>query len=382
MVECVKGKGWRVRASYVDAAGIRHQKSKAWFARKKDAQEWEREFVQENAGAPENADTMTVAELLTQYLKLREPVISPNTYYGYENCARRLTAHLGDIPIRQLNRLRIESAYADMCCDVTPTGKPIRAATIAYAHRVLKAALNYAVDCDVLKKNPASGAKLPEDTDPFKAQTIASKDAEGLLLRLREHDSQLYIIVLLELIYGMRRGEALGLRWQDIDFAAERIHINGQYTLGEDHKPVWKSKAKTKSSRRDLVLVKFVGDELRCIRAAFPREYVPYYVCELDGELPSPNAISHRWKKFSTDCGFPGVRMHDLRHSSAMMMIQAGADLVTVMSTLGHSKLETTQRYLSEDFETSAQVANQIVSDIFRHNERAGEKQYKNAKSC
>lgn len=181
-----------------------------------------------------------MAELLTQYLKLREPVISPNTYYGYENCARRITAYLGDVPIRQLNRLRIESAYADMRNDVTPNGKPIRAATSAYTHRVLKAALNYAVDCDILRKNPATGARLPEDTDPFKAQTIVSKDAEGLLMRLRQHDSQLYIVVLLELIYGMRRGEALGLRWQDIDFASGRIHISGQYTVRADHKPEWK----------------------------------------------------------------------------------------------------------------------------------------------
>ena len=132
--------------------------------------------------------------------------------------------------------------------DVTPNGKPIRAATIAYAHRVLKAALNYAVDCDILRKNPAAGARLPEDTDPFKAQTIASKDAEGLLMRLRQHDSQLYIVVLLELIYGMRRGEALGLRWQDIDFTNGRIHISGQYTVGADHKPEWKPQAKTEAA--------------------------------------------------------------------------------------------------------------------------------------
>lgn len=365
MVEFIKGKGWRARASYVDAAGNRHQKSKSWFARKKDAQEWESEYIKSNAGIPTDADTLTVGELLMQYLRLREPVISPNTYYGYQNCVQRITAHLGDVLVRRLNRLQIESAYADMRHDVTPHGKPIRAATIAYAHRVLKAALNYAIDCDILRKNPAVGAHLPEDTEPFKAKTIACRDAEGMLMRLREHDSQLYIVVLLELIYGMRRGEALGLRWQDIDFPAERIHICGQYTVGINHKPEWKPQAKTKSSRRDLVLVKFVSDELQAIRTAFPHNYSPYYVCELDGQLPSPNAISHRWKKFASICGFPGVRMHDLRHSSAMMMIQAGADLVTVMSTLGHSKLETTQRYLSEDFEVSARVANQVVSNIF-----------------
>ena len=119
---------------------------------KKDAQEWESEYIKSNAGIPPDANTLTVGELLMQYLRLREPVISPNTYYGYQNCVQRITAHLGDVLVRRLNRLQIESAYADMRHDVTPHGKPIRAATIAYAHRVLKAALNYAVDCDILRK--------------------------------------------------------------------------------------------------------------------------------------------------------------------------------------------------------------------------------------
>lgn len=60
-----------------------------------------------------------------------------------------------------------------------------------------------------------------------------------------------------------------------------------------------------------------------------------------------------------------------------MMMIQAGADLVTVMSTLGHSKIETTQRYLSEDFEVSARVANQVISNIFDHTTPQEKKQKK-----
>lgn len=297
MVEFIKGKDWRARASYIDAAGQCHQKSKSWFSRKRDALEWEAAYIRENEGAPPDADTLIVDALIENYLQLRKPVISPNTYYGYQNCAQRISTHLGGILVRRLNRLHIEAAYAAMKQDTTPNGRPIRIATIAYAHRVLKAALNYAVDCEIISKNPAIGARLPEDTEPFKAKTISSQDAEGMLMRLRLHDSQLYIVVLIELIYGTRRGETLGLRWQDIDFAAERIHICGQYTLGEDHKLDWKPQAKTRSSRRDLVMVKFVADELLAIRSAFPQGYVPYYVCELDGNLLSPNAISQPVEK-------------------------------------------------------------------------------------
>lgn len=365
MVEFVKGKGWRARASFVDAGGARHQKLKSWFPRKKDALEWEATYIRDNSGSPADADTITIGTLVRTYISLREPVVSPNTYYGYLSCAARIEKHIGNVPVRKLNRLYLEAAYAEMMQDKTPNGRPIRVGTVAYAHRLLKAALNYAVECDIIQRNPAAGAKLPEEVAPFKAQTIAASDAEKVLMQLRAYDSQLYIVVLIELVYGTRRGETLGLRWQDIDFEGERIHISGQYTYGKDHKPEWKPKAKTQKSRRSLVMVKYIADELHAIRAAFPRDYIPYYVCELQGELPTPTAISHRWKKFAARVGFPGVRMHDLRHSSAMLMIQAGADLVTVMSTLGHTKIETTQRYLSADYTVSARVANDVVTEIF-----------------
>ena len=244
-------------------------------------------------------------------------------------------------------------------------GKPIRAGTVAYAHRVLKAACNYAVECKLLTDNPCSKVMLPRDDEPFVPSILGAEQAHSVLTLLAGHDGQLYLVVLLCVVYGLRRGEALGLRWSDIDFENEIITVAGQYTYDGEEKPVWKPKLKTSKSRRTLYLVPYIREELLAVRAAFPKDRIVQYVCELDGVLPTPNAITKRWENFRAKYGFDQVRVHDLRHSAATMLIKSGADLNTVKNMLGHTKIETTERYLHTDFETAAAAAQKVVAGIF-----------------
>lgn len=94
------------------------------------------------------------------------------------------------------------------------------------------------------------------------------------------------------------------------------------------------------------------------------------YICNLDGGVPSSNAISHRWKKFIEMIGYPGVRYHDLRHSSAMMIIRSNTNVETVKNILGHSKLETTERCLHFDYEISQVATENVVNTIFQNKKK------------
>ena len=358
--------GWAARASWYDEAGNRKRKMKTGFATKKGAQEWERQYIEKHAGRPADADTMTVQQLLEAYIEAcRMRGRAPNTIRGYQECASLLNRELGAVPISKLNRILVETAYANLSRLSTKKGKLLRRGTIAYAHRVLKAACNYAIDSKLMQDNPCNKAVLPQDTEPFHAAVIKSDDARMILEALPDYDGQLYLVILLCVIYGLRRGEALGLRWADIDFTNDTITIAGQYTYGENGKPVWAPALKTSSSHRVVYLVPYLKDVLQMVRSAFPRDRIVQYVCELDGKLPSPNAITRRWYAFRQKYGYARVRIHDLRHSAAMMMIKGGADLNTVKNVLGHTKIETTQRYLHEDFVTAAAASKTVIDGIF-----------------
>lgn len=358
--------GWSARASWYDEAGNRKRKLKTGFPTKKAALEWERQYIESHAGRPADADTMTVHQLLIAYIeacKLRGR--AANTIRGYEDCAALLDRELGPVPISKLNRISVETAYANLRKAKSKKGTPLRRGTIAYAHRVLKAACNYAIDSKLMQSNPCNKAILPQDVEPFCASVIKADDARTILEILPNYDGQLYLVILLCVIYGLRRGEALGLRWADIDFDNDTITISGQYTYGEKGKPIWVPTLKTSSSHRVVYLVPYLKDVLLAVRKAFPRDRIVQYVCELDGKLPSPNAITRRWYTFRAKYGYDKVRIHDLRHSAAMMMIQGGADLNTVKNVLGHTKIETTQRYLHEDFDTAAAASKRVIEGIF-----------------
>ena len=358
--------GWSARASWYDEAGNRKRKLKTGFPTKKAALEWERQYIESHAGRPADADTMTVHQLLIAYIeacKLRGR--AANTIRGYEDCAALLDRELGPVPISKLNRISVETAYANLRKTTSKKGTLLRRGTIAYAHRVLKAACNYAIDSKLMQSNPCNKAILPQDVEPFCASVIKADDARTILEILPNYDGQLYLVILLCVIYGLRRGEALGLRWADIDFDNDTITISGQYTYGEKGKPIWVPTLKTSSSHRVVYLVPYLKDVLLAVRKAFPRDRIVQYVCELDGKLPSPNAITRRWYTFRAKYGYDKVRIHDLRHSAAMMMIQGGADLNTVKNVLGHTKIETTQRYLHEDFDTAAAASKRVIEGIF-----------------
>lgn len=365
MVEFVKDVGWCARASWQDSAGKRHRKYKRGFRLKREAEAWEKDYAEKHSNKPMDAETMTVSRLLDAYISVCEAAgRSTNTITGYHACEKRINRFLGDVPVSKLSKIVIETAYANMAKERI-NDKPVKISTIAYSHRVLKAACNYAIDSDIITKNPCYKAKLPQETRPFQAQTIQQTDAALMLQEIHEFDEQLYLVTLLCLIYGMRRGEALGLRWIDVDFDNDVIEINGQYTYGKDKKPEWTELLKTQTSHRKVFMVPYVRDVLSEVYNAFPKNRIAKYVCELDGALPSPTAITKRWDSFRKKNGYDGVRLHDLRHSSAMMMIQNGADLNTVKQTLGHSKIQTTERYLHSDFTASAAVSQRVASGIF-----------------
>lgn len=364
MVQFVEGKGYRAHAICRDNDGKRREATKQWFKLKRDAKAWEESWVKEHRGVSVSQEEMTVRQIVADYIKACKLAgRSPNTISGYEACQARINRYLGDSVAIKLTRLNIESAYSDMLAD----NSNLKISTIGYAHRVLRAAYNYAIDNDVLpiQKNPCRKVVLPQETHPFKAKMIHQEQAAELLGQLKEHDGQLYLVALLCLVYGFRRGEALGLRWIDVDFAHDKIHLCGQYTYGTDKTPIWKERMKTSSSRREVYLDPYIKSELLAVHNAFPPERIVKYVCELDGVLPSPSAISKRWQKFCALYGYEGVRMHDLRHSAAMMMLKSGANTNTVKNILGHTKLETTERYLHDDFSQTTTAVSNVVAGIF-----------------
>ena len=182
-------------------------------------------------------------------------------------------------------------------------------------------------------------------------------------------DHPLYALFHLVALRGLRRGEAAGLRRQDLDLDAGKIHIRHQIRHSGEAVDVTKSKAGKREVTLDAGTVEVLREHLQ--RQAEQRAYVgtgwtqtPYVFTNEDGTMLSPGAVTRAFEKLAFKAGLPPVRFHDLRHGAASIMNRAGVDMVTISKTLGHSTVQITQDLYTSTFEDADRAAAEAAAAV------------------
>jgi integrase len=261
------------------------------------------------------------------------------TYRGYEQLARiHLIPTLGNIRLDKLTPAAIQSFQNHM----TESGKA--PATVRYARAVLRVALRQAVRWGLIVRNPVDLVDGPR-VARFKIQPLDLEQAQRLLTVVGgDRHEALYTVAL---TLGLRQGEALGLRWQDVDLERGRLHVEHQLQR-LDHRLALVP-CKTDRSRRELALPAFTLAALSAHRegqarmlGALPAPTSYVFTTRTGTPLEARNVV-RAWKGILDKAGLPAtMRFHDLRHSAATLLIAQGVHPRTVMEILGHSQIATT----------------------------------------
>ncbi|PXV85134.1 site-specific recombinase XerD [Lachnotalea glycerini] len=241
---------------------------------------------------------------------------------------------------------------------VTKKQKPLSINSVIKLNKFLKAAFNYAIVNDQLKKNPTSGVKLssPEKFSP----NVYDKDKFfKLLIAVRGEDEE--IPVILGAGCGLRRGEMCGLTWDNIDFDKKVITIEKTQVRFNDN---LEKMPKNETSKRTIIAPDYVIDTLR-----------DYY--ERKNNPPKLENIITRWKPQSLSEMFSNllkkhnldqIRLHDLRHYNAVIMLHNGISDKVAAERLGHSNVSTLrevyQHVLKEMDEEAANKINESISFV------------------
>ena len=170
--------------------------------------------------------------------------------------------------------------------------------------------------------------------------------------------------VTLMLMLGLRRGEALGLRFSDIDFERRFAHIQQQYTTcGKDKtgKPQWGIRTlKTKESDRIIGIPSLVLQKLIERRKVTQHDLI---CCNDDGSPRNINTLEHAFKMFLAKNGLPEIRLHDLRHTYATQLRDLGVDITTISQVLGHTSIKTTADIYISRNSAAASLAAKAIDD-------------------
>ena len=348
-----KTTSYYVSYRFKDHTGKTKQSIKRGFLRKKDADAFKRDAetaFYNNDVKP--TYSMTISELLDEWNKSLDKRLSMgalvmNTVNGYRVNIRHIKDGLGDIKLADLTTEAIEDFYlAQYESGNYRTGEALSATSIKYIHTNLRSALAFGIENHFTKFNPAIGAT--KFAKQIKQPRVCSND-EIDQLRLNTIGTELELPVYLALSLGLRRGEALGLKWEWIDFGAKTIRIEEQWALTASGYAF--ARLKTIHSRRTLPMddamlgtLLLAKDAQEAIKLEWGSHYADYGLvcCQRDGTPLRPEYMSQAFSRLVDRLNIQPLRFHDLRHTFASRALSKGVPLLTVSRLLGHASISIT----------------------------------------
>lgn len=335
---------WVAAVSFQDRGSGSHRKE-VYRTTRKEAQDVLRKLLAErDAGQLVVPSRETVGQFLTRWLTDIAPLTRrPKTLHTYR---AMIEHHL----IPELGHLRLDALQPEHIDRLQRRAREAGLAprTIQVLRAVLSVALGVAETRGLVGRNPVKVVEGPR-IEPYASVALGTVDAQRLLAAASAERFEVGYHLAVRL--GLREGEILGLRWQDIDWEGQQLHVRVQLERAGPP-PVW-AEPKTKHSRRTLHLPATV---VRLLRAHQQRQFlernamVPGRWQEYglvftrpDGRAISGQACRAAFAKLLARVGMPPMRFHDLRHTSATGMAKSGTTARTSMEVFGHRDMETNQ---------------------------------------
>lgn len=291
---------------------------------------------------PPITGSLKLGQYLNQWLvESAKPTVRDSTFVSYRAIVRNhLVPRMGTVKIAKLTPEMVERFLNErLAAGFSPR-------RVQFFHAVLRRALNRALKAGYVGRNVATLVDPPRV--PHKEiQPLTPSQARILLVAAR--GDRLEALISVALALGLRQGEALGLRWEDVDFESGLIHVRfelqrleGQYRLVE---------LKTRRSHRTVAMPPYIARKLREHEARKREERIllgpewhesDFVFTSQIGRPLSGTYVTHAFQRLLKRAGLPKRRFYDLRHSCATLLLVQGVPARVVMEILGHSQIGLT----------------------------------------
>ena len=327
-------------------------------------------FVPETKKLSDNR--ILFSDFMLKWLEIIKPTVAPTTYSSYAlQVKTKIVPYFKatGISLKDLSAADIQEFYLEQL-------KSVKAQTVIKYHANIHRALKYAVKMDLIDVNPADKVDRPK-VETYRASYYSGEEINKLLDVSK--GTKLELPILLASVYGLRRGEILGLKWSAVDFSKGTITIDHTVTqcLMDGEKKIFQSDTtKTKSSRRTLPLVSVVESRLlekkleikrneQLCKKCYNQEYKDYICVDDFGNLLRPQYVSCAFPKLLEANNMRRIRFRDLRHSCASILLANGVPMKMIQEWLGHSNFSTTANIYSHlDYSSKLTSAKAILNGI------------------
>jgi integrase len=360
-----KDSRWEARYTIHTAEG-RKQKTVYGKTRKEVSEKLTEVMAVRDKGLVYDAGKLTVAEFLQCWL---EDVVKPSaSHRTYSTNAQQVRDHiaptLGRIKLKELRKAHIDRLYREkLDFGLSPS-------TVRRVHAVLHKALEEAVKGDLIPRNPATHANKPkvkqDEIEPLDTSQAAAflKAAKG------DRFEALYILCLM---CGLRQGEALALRWRDIDLDGGTLRVNLQLQRVRDGGGLRFSEPKN-ASRRTVGLPQRAVSALKSHRkrqleeklaaGSLYRDEGLVFASRHGTPIDAQNVVNRYYKPLLKRASLPPIRFHDLRHSCLSLLAQRGEPIRDLQALAGHATAAFTLQRYTHHYDASAKRTADAMGEI------------------
>jgi integrase len=368
-----KGEGsiyQRKDGRYVAEITLEDGKRKQFYGKtQKEALEKRRKAQREQEqGTLATGPQQTVKQFLEYWLenvyKMRVRLVTYEARRTVVN--KHLLPILGRIRLQKLTAQHVQALY------VKKLKEGLSPVTVRTINVVLHTALNYAKRIKLVGSNVCDDVELPGQKQYEVQVVLTPEQAQVLLLKVRGH--YLEALTTLALTTGLRRGEILGLRWQDIDLEKGSLQVRRTLVYMAHH-GFKEGEPKTEASKRKIVLPQFVIEVLKKHRTMQLEARLKMGTAWIDRDLVFPNkhgnfltpaSLASQFTRLLKDAGLPHMRFHDLRHNTATLLLSMGVSMKVIQELLGHSSFSTTANIYSHVLPAMQQEAMDKMDALFR----------------
>jgi integrase len=324
--------GWYAAVTHAGRRKILRGDTRHDVARQLDAA-----LVARERGQLVTAPSQTLEAYLSTWLEqVVKQSVRPRTYVSYEGVVRlHVVPTLGRTRLDRLAPAQVQELLnIKLAAGLSPR-------SVDYIRQVLKTALGKAVKWGLIVRNAAQLADGPR-VESREVEPFTPDEARAFLSAVR--GDRLEALYSVALAVGLRQGEALGLRWSDVDLEDGLIHVRQQ--LQRLSGSLQLVPLKTAKSRRTVALPASIVTKLREHRGRQLKERPAigdgYVFATVDGAPLDAHNVLRAFKAVLSAAGLPDKRFHDLRHSCATLLLVQGTPIRIVMDLLGHSQISLT----------------------------------------
>ena len=340
---------WYTKFYYIDWNGEKKQKKKEGFKTKKEAQDFERDFLDKKKSSPD----ISFKNLTERYMTDCEARLKPTTFANKQAIiGTKILPYFGDVPACDITELMVREWQNKLIADE----KDYEPTYLKTIHNQLSTIMNYGVKFFRLPFNPAAkcGSMGKKKADCMQFWTV---DEFNSFIEAVSDKPMSKVVFSLLFYSGMREGELLALTYNDFDFDKNTVNINKTYAVVNSTAII--QPPKTPKSTRIVTLPVEIMNMVRDY-------YNMLYDYDPDSRLflTSKSVLTREMQRGCQLSGVKKIRIHDIRHSHASLLIEMGVVILLVSERLGHENIETTLGIYSHLYPNKDENVAKMLSDV------------------